>query len=267
MTKIIGIIGCGWLGLPLAKHLLEKGCRVKGTTTNPEKVSQLTANGVESYVIALFENKIEGDISGFLKDVEILIINIPPKHRKPPYQSYVSKIKNLEKAIIESSVSKVIFASSTSVYGNIEGEITEYSPTEPNTESGRQLVEVESNLTPNTNFKTTIVRFGGLLGNNRHPVNHIVKKEQLTNGEELINLIHLNDCIGIISSIIQQNYWGKIVNGVYPYHPKKSEYYKNEASKLGLKIPTYVKKNEKIVKKNIVCKNFLYYYDWSITTT
>lgn len=266
MTKTIGIIGCGWLGLPLANHFIEKGFHVKGTTTNPEKASQLTANGIESYVIALFENKIEGDISVFLKDVEILIINIPPRLRKPPYESYVLKIKILEKALLASDVSKIIFVSSTSVYGNIEGEVTEFSPTKPNTESGKQLIDVEANLTTNINFKTTIVRFGGLLGDDRHPVNHIVKKEQLTNGEELVNLIHLNDCIGIISSIIQQNYWGKIVNGVYPYHPKKSEYYKNEASKLGLKIPAYVKETQKIVKKNIFCKNFPYYYSWSITT-
>ena len=32
----VAILGCGWLGLPLAKHLLAQGHRVLGTTTSPE---------------------------------------------------------------------------------------------------------------------------------------------------------------------------------------------------------------------------------------
>ena len=34
----IGIIGCGWLGLPLAKLFLKNGFLVKGSTTSKEKI-------------------------------------------------------------------------------------------------------------------------------------------------------------------------------------------------------------------------------------
>lgn len=37
----ISVLGCGWLGLPLSKKLIESGFVVKGSTTSSEKLSQL----------------------------------------------------------------------------------------------------------------------------------------------------------------------------------------------------------------------------------
>ena len=34
----ISILGCGWLGLPLAKSLLAKGYKIKGSTTSESKL-------------------------------------------------------------------------------------------------------------------------------------------------------------------------------------------------------------------------------------
>ena len=44
----IGILGCGWLGFPLAEILIKKGFDVKGTSTSLEKVEQLNKIGVKS---------------------------------------------------------------------------------------------------------------------------------------------------------------------------------------------------------------------------
>ena len=37
----ISILGCGWLGLPLAKELLDRSFEVKGSTTSSNKLDQL----------------------------------------------------------------------------------------------------------------------------------------------------------------------------------------------------------------------------------
>ncbi|MDC1274067.1 SDR family NAD(P)-dependent oxidoreductase, partial [Flavobacteriaceae bacterium] len=37
----IGIIGCGWLGLPLAKSLISNNYKVKGSTTRKNKLTVL----------------------------------------------------------------------------------------------------------------------------------------------------------------------------------------------------------------------------------
>ena len=37
----VSILGCGWLGLPLAKSLIEKGFSVNGSTTSVEKIPEV----------------------------------------------------------------------------------------------------------------------------------------------------------------------------------------------------------------------------------
>ena len=47
----IGIIGCGWLGLPLAKEFISNNYKVKGSTTTKEKLEILKTEGIEAYLI------------------------------------------------------------------------------------------------------------------------------------------------------------------------------------------------------------------------
>ena len=77
----ISILGCGWLGFPLAKKLIENGFSIKGSTTSEEKLVVLEANKIQSYIIALHEDKIIGNTADFLNESEVLIIDIPPKLR------------------------------------------------------------------------------------------------------------------------------------------------------------------------------------------
>lgn len=77
----IGIIGCGWLGLPLAKLLLQNKYSVKGSTTSKEKFQILQNQKINPYLIEIKENEIKGDIDSFMLGLDILIINIPPKKK------------------------------------------------------------------------------------------------------------------------------------------------------------------------------------------
>ena len=42
----IAVVGCGWLGFPLAKNFVELGNTVIGTTTSSEKLSDLQEAGI-----------------------------------------------------------------------------------------------------------------------------------------------------------------------------------------------------------------------------
>jgi len=257
LTKNIGILGCGWLGLPLAKKLIEKGYSVNGTTTSSNKLKVLQNAGINPFTVRLSETGIEGDIEGFFSGIETLIINIPPKLRGKQTESYVEKIKFLIAAIRKSEVFKVIFVSSTAVYGNAEGDVSEESPTQPTTESGKQLVACEKMLQSEKGFITTIIRFGGLIGPDRHPVTMLSGREQLSNGNHPINLIHLDDCIHLILNVLEQGYWGEVFNGVYPHHPKKQVYYFEEAQKRRLPAPSYKTESQKKKGKLVLSKTFL----------
>ena len=64
MTKI-SILGCGWLGLPLAKALIGNGFSVKGSTTSYEKISGLEQGGITTFLIPDFS--INGRIFSILE--------------------------------------------------------------------------------------------------------------------------------------------------------------------------------------------------------
>ena len=234
--KQISILGCGWLGMPLAKSLLENCFLVKGSTTSLEKISAIQSNGIQPFQIELSETEIKGEIDSFLKNSEILIIDIPPKLRSISSENFVKKIQNLIPFIEKSKIEKVIFISSTSVYSDASSpevsgalRLTESTKPNPETESGKQLLATEILLQSNPNFKTTAVRFGGLIGEDRHPIHFLAGRKNIENPEAPINLIHQEDCIGIIEAIVKQECWNETFNAVAPFHPSRTAYYTQKA--------------------------------------
>ncbi len=242
MTQI-SILGCGWLGFPLAKALIKDGFSVKGSTTSTEKISLLQSAGIEPFIIQLEEEKISESITDFLAHSQILIIDIPPKLRSNSTENFVAKIATLLPFIEKSTIEKVLFVSSTSVYGEDNLHVTEATPLNPDSEGGRQLAIVESLLQKNSHFETTILRFGGLIGEDRNPVRFLSGRENIENPDAPINLIHQDDCIGIIEKIIALNSWNEIFNAVAPYHPSRKEYYTQKAADLNLALPKFVHSN------------------------
>jgi nucleoside-diphosphate-sugar epimerase len=241
----VSILGCGWLGFPLAKKLIEIGFEVKGSTTSENKIDILKSNNIHPFLLELSETKISGSVTEFLYNSEILIIDIPPGLRKiteaTSEKTFVAKIEKLIPFIENSTVKKVVFISSTSVYAETAAipTVTEKTVLNPNTESGKQLMEVENLLRNNSNFQTTIIRFGGLIGEDRNIVKMLTGKTNVANPEAPINLIHQEDCIEIISEILKQNFWNETFNAVAPNHPTRKNYYSKKAKQLHLIAPIF----------------------------
>ena len=254
MSKCIAILGCGWLGLPLAKSYVQDGFKVKGSTTSSKKLGVLEEAGIVGYKISLFEEAVSGEIHDFLVGADILVINVPPKLRQRKAESYVEKMRRLHEAIKASETRKVIFASSTSVYGEIEGEVAEDSVPNPVTASGKQLLESERLFVEDRELNTTVIRFGGLLGPKRHPIHMLAGKKLPSHGRVFSNLIHLDDAIRVIQAVIAHNWWNELFNAVYPEHPFKDEYYTLEAKNRGLIPPLYEGIGTKMGKKVLSSK-------------
>jgi len=235
----ISILGCGWLGFPLSKALLQNGFSVNGSTTSVDKLVILENSGIQPFQITLSADKTTGNFDNFLENSKILIIDVPPKLRGSEKENFVAKIKNTIPFLEKSTIENVIFVSSTSVYGESDSVVTEKTEANPETESGKQLLETEQLLQNNPNFKTTILRFGGLIGEDRHPIKFLAGKINLETPNAPINLIHQDDCIGIILEIIKQNFWNQTLNAVTPFHPSRKEYYTQKAIDLNLELPEF----------------------------
>ena len=249
----IGIIGCGWLGFPLAKLLLNKNYLIKGSSTSKEKLLELKSNKIDPYYIEITEKGIIGDIDSFLDEIDVLIINIPPKIKSLPNENYSKKIQLIANKAEKRLINKIIFISSTSVYGSNQGKINSSTNPIPNSKNGVEILQSEKIISKNKNC--TIIRFGGLIGSNRHPVYSLTKKNEVLNPKAPINLIHLEDCIQIIYSIILKEVWGKICLGVSPYHPTRENYYNTKCEALGLKRINFV--NDTTINKEVTDSKIL----------
>ncbi|MCR8556420.1 SDR family oxidoreductase [Mucilaginibacter sp. BJC16-A38] len=234
---IVSILGCGWYGKAFAKTLLAQGVSVNGSVTSAEKLNSLGELGITPYVVSFKSASKDYDPEFFKCD--ILIISIPPKTRQGEASDYLPKINGIIEAILKYQIKRVIYISSTAVYGDINSEVDEFTVPLPDTEAGKILLAAERHLQHQTSFKTTILRFSGLVGPGRHPGRFFAGKADIPNGKAPVNLIHLDDCIGITLEIINKNAFGLVVNASSPDHPTKAEFYSESARKAGLIIPQF----------------------------
>ncbi|TXE08699.1 SDR family NAD(P)-dependent oxidoreductase [Gelidibacter salicanalis] len=220
-------MGCGWLGLSLAAELVKNGHLVKGSTTSTDKFELLKAAGIAPFLVTISEDNIHGHIEDCLKDSEVLIINIPPGLRKDPSSDFTKKMALLCQHIEDSDIKNVLYVSSTSVYEDTLDLplITEESPTDAPSATAKQLIAAEHIFKTNPNFQTTILRFGGLIGDKRHPAKFLSGRTNVKDPEAPVNLIHQQDCIGIIKAILKHEKWQTEFNAAAPQHRTKEAYY------------------------------------------
>jgi nucleoside-diphosphate-sugar epimerase len=233
----ISILGCGWLGLPLAEALAKDGYQVKGSTTHVSKISLIRALGIQPFIVNL-DPEFKGE--GHFLDSELAIINLPPKELPNEKNFHETQLKSVLSKIKKSSVDKVIFISSTAVYPSNDTLVSEEDATyESLSRSGISLLAMEDIFRNEPELKSTIVRFGGLYGPNRHPGRFLMGKSDLPGGKNPVNMIHLEDCIGVIKHIINKNIWGQTFNACSPNHPTRAAFYTEAAASFGVDPPTF----------------------------
>lgn len=235
----ISILGCGWLGLPLANELIRQGCKVKGSVTSEHKIPELAARGIEPFRIMVTDTAVEGeDVMRFL-DSEVLIVNFPPS-RRPDVETYhPAQIRQLCKVLALSPVKYVVFISSTSVYPDTNGPVTETEILPPVKSSGKALLKAESILRSQKGCITTVVRFAGLIGDDRLPGRFLAGKKDVRNGNAPINVIHRDDCIGLLVSMLQQRCFGDVFNACADLHPLRRDFYTKAAETIGMEPPVF----------------------------
>ncbi len=235
--KTVSVLGCGWLGFPLAKNLLKQGYKVKGSTTTPEKLMTLRAAGIEPYLVNCEPQINADDIEGFL-DADVLFLNIPFKKNLADPQMYRDQIEAVLLNLAVSPVSLLVFASSTSIYPETNGTVTEKDEVVGHNARSKALVDIEDRLMMELQFESTVVRFAGMYGEGRWPgsTRGPVVKEH---ADAPMNLIHLDDCVKIISEIIQVDCRGEVFNACADEHPKRKDVYVAWSQKRGEEPPQF----------------------------
>ncbi len=247
VIKRVSILGCGWLGLPLAELLVSSGYEVYGSTTTPEKQEILSQKNIKPFLINLSSNPEGSALTEFLS-TDCLVISFPPRLRAGGEALYLPQIEKLAAALESSSVKLVLFISSTSVYRDVNGVLKESDNSEVIIEES-PLYQAEKLLQSSTSFSTIVLRFAGLVGANRHPGRFLAGKTEVPHPDSPVNLIHLDDCLQLCFKLIQKpDYKNEVYNAVSDNHPSKQEFYTAAAKALGLTPPQFAASKEKQFK-------------------
>ena len=220
----IAVIGCGWLGLPLAKRLLDMGHEVHGSTTQDSRLKLLSDSGIHGFVYDGLEHD---QLPEIVKACDVAIINFPPSRSA----NYAAQLTDLISQF--SSEANIIFTSSTGVYQDLNGLCNELSPvieTHP--------VFLAEEAVRHSGRKHTILRLAGLISEDRNPVKYLAGKQN-TDGQKVVNLVHREDVIAAIISILNQQIWDETFNVCFPKHPTRAEYYVEQAELRHLSLPSF----------------------------
>jgi nucleoside-diphosphate-sugar epimerase len=211
MIMKISILGLGWFGSPLASLLIKAGHQIAGSTRSEEKQLQFQKEQIKATLLAYPTMP-----SPELLDADIVILNIPPFPEE----------LNWFQSFNWNSQTWMIFISSTSVTINPDSD-------------NAQLLKAQEEWVKASFSKWTILRFGGLIGNDRHPAKYLSGKKGLSGRLWPVNLIHKEDCLQVTKTIIDQNIHQKIFNVVSDEHPTREDFYTACCMKMGMAKPEF----------------------------
>ncbi|MDC9612972.1 SDR family oxidoreductase [Xenorhabdus khoisanae] len=253
MVKKVSIIGLGWLGMPLAQALLSSGMQVVGSKTTSDGVEAACMCGVDCRLLNLTPQIVcEMDDLEQLMSVDVLVLTLPVSGVAGGGEGYVKAVQLIIDTALSYAVPRIIFTSSTSVYGSSVGYLNEDEPLSPETQSATALVELENWLHQLPNTSVDILRLAGLVGNGRHAGRFLAGRKAIEGGENAVNLVHQDDVISAIKLLIQQPKGGHVYNLCAPIHPKRSEYYLLVSRQLDLTPPEFLQPENKAIESKVV---------------
>jgi nucleoside-diphosphate-sugar epimerase len=190
------IIGCGYLGQRLGARLVRDGGRVYGTVRSPARAEEIAEAGIEPIIADVLRPETLDRLPE--SDRVFYAVGFDRSAGAAMREVYVEGLRNVLDRL-PLSVRRLVYASSTGVYGQTGGEwVDEGSMTDPGHESGRVVLEAEGRVrawADSRGASAVILRFAGLYGPGR-----IVRRAMLERGEPIpgdpekfLNLIHIDD--------------------------------------------------------------------------
>ena len=156
------------------------------------------------------------------------------------------RINNFIKNISNLKIKKIIYTSTSGVYGDCEGRIVdENTGVAPITARAARRVDAENQLiyfSKKNNIKLIILRVPGIYGKGRLPVDRVKLREPLVNNNEsrITNIIHVEDLARIcIASIALENNM-EIINVSDGNPIKTTTYYEYVYEAINIKLPEYI---------------------------
>ena len=92
--RTVSILGVGWLGLPLARKLIGRGYKVKGSVTSEAKMELLQQTAIWPFRVVASSVGLQVNDPKFF-DTDVLIISIPPRRTVDVEDIFPAQIRHL----------------------------------------------------------------------------------------------------------------------------------------------------------------------------
>lgn len=262
------VIGCGYVGLPLAVELAAQGHNVHGVCRSAEAAAEIRRAGINPVVTDITEPT----ALDALEPAFDWIVNTVSSNRggvedyRAVYLEGTRRIldwweKWRPAAAEVNSLRKYVYTSSTSVYAQTDGSwVTEESPAEPQSATSQVLVETERlllNAVSRKGFPAGILRVAGIYGPGRgHWFQQYLRGEAslLGDGSRLINMVHRDDVVLAIIAALERGRPGEIYNVADDEPVTQLEFFRWLAGKLTLPMPESVDIEDAIGKRGLTNK-------------
>ncbi|HVR36067.1 MAG TPA: SDR family oxidoreductase [Methylomirabilota bacterium] len=249
------IVGCGYVGLPLGAQLVQAGHEVVGIRRSLDHAQPLRDAGIEPLAVDITRP----DSLKTLPTPFDWVINCVSSTRggvDEYRQIYLQGTRHLIDALSSSPPAKYIHLGSTSVYGQTDGSsVKETSPTEPDSETSRVLVETERALLDafqSNRFPAILLRVAGIYGPDRgHLFLKYLRNEARIagKGERIINMIHRDDLVGVILAVLKSGRPGEIYNAVDDEPVPQIHFFRWLSETLGKWMPPFDTEGENSQRK------------------
>jgi nucleoside-diphosphate-sugar epimerase len=192
------IVGCGYLGHRVGAQLRNRGERVYGTVRSRSRAEEIAGRGIEPVIADVLDL---GSLRGLPATERVFYcVGFDRSAGAAMRSVYVDGLQNVLDSLPR-SVSRFIYASSSGVYGQTDGEwVDENSPTHPQHESGKICLEAEQRVRAWADARAgsvsaIILRYVGLYGPDRVTRRAILERAEPIPGDpaKFLNLIHIDD--------------------------------------------------------------------------
>jgi nucleoside-diphosphate-sugar epimerase len=232
------VVGCGYIGGRVARLWQAEGHRVRAVTRKLDHADQLRQLGMEP---------IKADVTDLaslrqLPRVSTVFhgVGLDRTAGQSMRRVYVDGLRNLLDALPRPD--RFIYISSTSVYGQADGEeVDEHSLADPQEESGRICLEAEQ-LLHRRLPEAIILRFAGIYGPGR-----LLRRAAIEQGQPIaadpdrwVNLIHGDDGAAAVLAAEARGQPGRIYNVSDGRPVRRRDLFVELAKRLGAPEPRFV---------------------------
>lgn len=224
------ILGCGWIGIELAKLALVNKAEVWATTTQEEKCFQLQDLGIQAKVVDL-----DASVSTEGLDTEEfdVVVNSVPASKRMEIAALKARFNNVREFLGSISYRKHIYLSSIGIYPNQDGHFDETFDDDAALDEHLALAEGLMLALD----QTQVYRLGGLFGKDRILAKYFENKV-CTTGEQRANFVHYEDVVQLIWEGGTRELKSDIYNIVSPEHPTKQAVIESSAKRYGYQLPS-----------------------------